>query len=74
MTARTLAKDRLDMCRRYLGIARQVGNPEIQGAYEGLARQAFRQAAKLDPAAVTSWWHASQELAEIATNRGVENL
>jgi hypothetical protein len=53
MTAKSQVEDKLDLWQRYVGIARQVGNPKIRAAYEGLARQALRHAAKLDPAAVT---------------------
>lgn len=49
MTAKEQAKVKLNLHQRYLRIARQVGDAKIRVAYEGLAQQALRHAAKLDP-------------------------
>jgi hypothetical protein len=54
MTAKSRAKEQLELYQRYSGIARQVTNSQIRVAYESLARQALLQAAKIDPAAVAN--------------------
>jgi hypothetical protein len=52
MAAKEQAKVKLELHQRYLRIARQVRDAKIRVAYEGLAQQALRHAARLDPASV----------------------
>jgi hypothetical protein len=52
MTGKEQAKIELELHQRYLRIAHQVGDAKIRLAYEGLAQQALRHAARLDPSTV----------------------
>jgi hypothetical protein len=56
MTNSTRAANQLQLYRKYSDMARHAPNDEIREAYGCMARDALRQAAKLDPAAVA---HAS---------------
>jgi hypothetical protein len=46
------AANQLKLYRKYSDMARQATNGEISEAYGCMARDALRQAAKLDPAAL----------------------
>ena len=52
MSGKEQAKIKLELHQRYLRIARQVRDAKIRVAYEGLAQQALRHAARLDPSSV----------------------
>jgi hypothetical protein len=56
MTNSSGSANQLQLYRRYSDMARQASNGEIREAYGCMARDALRQAAKLDPGAVA---HAS---------------
>jgi hypothetical protein len=52
MTNASRAANQLQLYRKYSDMARQAANGEISEAYGCMARDALRQASKLDPAAV----------------------
>jgi hypothetical protein len=56
MTNSTQAANQLQLYRKYSDMARHAANGEISEAYGCMARDALRQASKLDPATVA---HAS---------------
>jgi hypothetical protein len=54
MTSSTQAANQLQLYRKYSDMARHAANGEISEAYGCMARDALRQASKLDPGAHAS--------------------
>jgi hypothetical protein len=65
MTDKSRAAGQLQLYQQYSNMARQAENGEKRVVYEGMARDALRQAAKLDPAAVASASATAMALANV---------